>query len=101
MLLTYDPIASLATVEGAKMAELLESVESDDEAVLDLLAKMEDDLAGLDYAHPELRERKVEIRDREYFRILISVPIDEALDVRETIEGLEGVPGIEIDYGAN
>jgi len=62
---------------------------------------MEEDLIGIDYENPILTEEEQTIRQREMFRILISVPIDSAIDVKETMESLEGIEGIEIDYGAN
>jgi len=34
-------------------------------------------------------------------RILISVPVNSAIEVKDTIESLSDIPGIEIDYGAN
>jgi hypothetical protein len=56
---------------------------------------------GIDYQNPKLDELEEHIRQREMFRILISVPVDEAIEIQETLEAISIVPGIEIDYGAN
>ena len=61
----------------------------------------EDYELGFDYKNPTLKERVEEIKQKEMFRVLISVPVDSALDIREAIETLAEVDGIEIDYGAN
>ena len=61
----------------------------------------EDELLGIDWQNEKLKEERQSIRQREMLRVLISVPVDNALDVREAIDGLTSVEGIEIDYGAN
>ena len=48
----------------------------------------------------EIPEKKIEIRPREMLRILISVPLDEAADVRQAINDIS-TPGLEVLYGAN
>ncbi len=49
----------------------------------------------------DIPEQSVSIRPRKMLHILVSVPVDEAPDVREAINALGDVPGIEILYGAN
>jgi hypothetical protein len=61
----------------------------------------EDDLLGLDYEHTRLKETTESVKARSMFRVLISVPVDYAIDIRETLDALADVEGIEIDYGAN
>lgn len=61
----------------------------------------EDDLSELDYTDPELSEKSEVIRQREMLRVLVSVPIDVAIDVKAKLDELAETPGIEIDYGAN
>ncbi len=47
---------------------------------------------------PELTEF---LRPKEMLRILISVPVDNAIEVKETIDSLLIIPGVEVDFGAN
>lgn len=49
----------------------------------------------------EGEEDLLEIRPREMLRVLISIPVDSALEVRDVIDSLHSVPEIEIIYGAN
>ena len=51
-------------------------------------------------AEAEIPEEGIEIRPREMLRILVSVPLDEAADVRQAINAIS-VPGLEVLYGAN
>ena len=61
----------------------------------------EEELLGVDYENPRLRETTESNRARTMFRVLVSVPVDYALDIRETLDSLTDIDGIEIDYGAN
>ena len=62
----------------------------------------EDDLLGVDFKNPKLDETEESfIRPREMVRILISVPVDMAIDAKEFIDQLSEIEGIEILYGAN
>jgi len=61
----------------------------------------QDELVGIDYQNPKLDESDEIIRQKEMFRVLISVPVDYAIEIKETLEALSDIPGIEIDYGAN
>jgi len=61
----------------------------------------EDELLGVDISKEHLAEERAEIRPREMFRVLISVPLDSAIDIREAIEAMREIDGIEILYGAN
>jgi hypothetical protein len=54
-----------------------------------------------DYENPQLKEAAEAIRPRPMFRVLISAPIDNALDLRSALEALAEIDGIEILYGAN
>jgi ParB-like chromosome segregation protein Spo0J len=55
--------------------------------------------------YPEDEEEGAEeeevLRPKNFMRILISVPVNSAIEVKDTIESLSDIPGIEIDYGAN
>lgn len=48
-----------------------------------------------------LAEREVALVPRRMFHVLISVPVDGALELRAICESLTDVAGIEIEYGAN
>lgn len=61
----------------------------------------EDELLGVDYSNPRLKETTESAHARKMFRVLVSVPVDYAIDIRETLDSLADVEGIEIDYGAN
>ena len=62
----------------------------------------EDELLGVDYKNPILSESDEPlIRPREMMRILISVPVDMAIEAKEHIDDLAEIEGIEILYGAN
>lgn len=64
---------------------------------------MDEDLARdlPDYDDEKLPERSERLRPKEYFRVLISVPVDRAVDVREVCETLAAMDGAEVLYGAN
>lgn len=62
----------------------------------------EDELLGVDYKNPRLDEKEEHVtRPRKMLRILISVPVDLAIDAKEHIDVLSEIDGIEIIYGAN
>lgn len=50
---------------------------------------------------PKLEEREREIRTKEMFHVLISVPVDMAIDLKEIVSPLEGKVGVEVVYSAN
>lgn len=54
-----------------------------------------------DYKNERLAEKEEEIRARPMLRVLISVPIDLALDAKKVLRKLEEFKGIEVLYGAN
>ena len=59
------------------------------------------ELGGVIIDDPELTEKLEQIKAKEMFHVLVSVPIDYAIDIKEAIAELESVPGCEIIYGAN
>lgn len=73
----------------------------------DLLAAWNDQAANLrellesEIAEEEISEERIEIKPREMARVLVSVPVDNALDARDILNQLSGINGIEIIYGAN
>jgi len=54
-----------------------------------------------DYKNEQLKEKEEEVRARPMVRVLISIPIDLALDAKKIINKLEEFKGIEVLYGAN
>jgi hypothetical protein len=54
-----------------------------------------------DYKNERLKEKEEEVRARPMLRILLSIPIDQALDAKKIVKKLEEIKGIEVLYGAN
>lgn len=50
---------------------------------------------------PELREKEEGIEPRKMLRILVSIPVDLAVEIKQAMIDLARIPGAEIDYGAN
>lgn len=59
------------------------------------------ELDQVDYKNPRLAEKEEEIRARPMLRVLISIPIDQALDAKKIISKLDSIHGIKVLYGAN
>lgn len=57
--------------------------------------------AMLESSRERLTEKEEEIRPKTMLRILISVPVDLALDVQDPIEALRAIPGVEVDVSGN
>lgn len=49
----------------------------------------------------ETQEQAEDLKPKSFMRVLISVSIDEAIEVKDALDALALIPGIEIDYGAN
>ena len=54
-----------------------------------------------DYKNERLKEKEEEVRVRPMLRILLSIPIDQALDAKKIVKKLEEIKGIEVLYGSN
>ena len=61
----------------------------------------ESELDENDYKNDRLREKDEEVRARPMLRVLISIPINQALDARKILSKLDKIHGIEVLYGAN
>jgi len=61
----------------------------------------ENELLGVDYKNDQLREKDKAIHARDMFHVLVSVPVDMAIDIRELMEQVEQIRGAEVIYGAN
>jgi len=73
----------------------------------DLLKSEKQLIAALDsFLESEKQEKEIDeeteaIRPKEMTRILVSVPVDSAIDARLILDELRGIDGVEIIYGAN
>lgn len=61
----------------------------------------EAELLGVDYQNPRLKEAEDVTRAREMARVLVSVPVDLAIEAKEILDELAEIDGVEILYGAN
>ena len=59
------------------------------------------DADELGWAGEELTEQYESLQPMAMFRVLVSVPIDEMLTLRDLCESVEEIPGVEIVYGSN
>lgn len=50
---------------------------------------------------PELEEAEVRLRPRRMLRILVSVPVDAALEARALVDQLAALPGAEVLFGTD
>lgn len=57
--------------------------------------------SGVNVEDDQLTEEMAQIRPREMFRVLISVPLDYAIDIKELTEKASKIKDCEIIYGAN
>jgi len=75
-------------------------VQLDRDMLLDI-GFTEDDLQVGDYRNPSLEEKEEHIVARPMMRVLISFPIDEALEARKIIKKFDVLHGVEIIYGSD
>lgn len=52
-------------------------------------------------AIPKIKERTEDLRPKKFMRILVSVPVDAAIDAKPHLDELTKIAGVEVDYGAN
>ena len=96
-LLSLDATAALAETDQASVDALLEQVITDDPDVLMFLEEMASD--DIDQA-PGYEESE-QLAPLTMSRVLISFPIDLAVDVVDLINQIHLIEGVEVDYGAN
>lgn len=48
-----------------------------------------------------LKEKTEELRPKNFMRVLVSIPVDDAIFAKEHIDALSKISGAEVDYGAN
>ena len=66
------------------------------------------DLTGFDMEEIEnllvgavIKEHKEQLRPKEYLRILISIPVDQAIEIKPQVEEIAKTDGVEVLYGSN
>jgi len=107
LLLTFDPLAQMAAVAGEQVTKLLADMATADQGRVDLALDIDARLAefaplAAAWTNEErLPEVTKTIRPIKMLRVLVSVPVDAAVQVRAALDALLAVPGIEIDYGGN
>lgn len=80
-------------------AVMLQSLQSKGAMPVSISAEGLDAL--LEAEREQLDERVQEIRPKTMLRVLISVPVDLAMDVQEHIDALREIPGVEVDISGN
>jgi hypothetical protein len=60
-----------------------------------------DELAALVADAPRLSEREAELKAKNFVRVLLSVPVENAAEAKEYIDRLSEIPEVQIDYSAN
>ena len=80
--------------------EILQDIQEQDGELDYILQGLADD-ENIDLDEKEIPEKNVIVKPKEMARVLVSVPIDNAMDAKEILDQLESIPGIEIIYGAN
>jgi hypothetical protein len=50
---------------------------------------------------PKLKEEKKGLRPKNYVRVLLSIPVDQAMQAKELLDQLAEIDEVEVDYGAN
>jgi hypothetical protein len=103
ILASLDPISAMATADSEKLDALLRDVSTGDAALQAMLADLADEYGSIgDYTTEKIRERTEYLEHpRDMLRVLISIPVDMAIDAREYLEALSKIEGTEIDYGTN
>jgi len=89
----YDPDGEILAMITANDDEVMRLIRQDDDSA--------DAVAQALAADEQLTERSEQLEARQYLRVLISVPLDSAIDAREIIEQVASIEGAQIDYGAN
>ena len=61
----------------------------------------EDEIDELMGQKESLREMSVTLKPKNFVRVLISIPVEIAVQAQEMLDGLAAIPEIEIDYSGN
>ena len=103
VLASLDPLGEMAARDKDKLDDLLLELEEKNKVnILKAIFYPEDEnLPDALPADTELDEQEIEIRERNYFHILISVPIKKATEIEELAKQAEKIIGARIFYGGN
>ena len=103
VLASLDPLVEMAARDKDKLDDLLLELEEKNKVnILKAIFYPEDkNLPDALPADAELDEQEIEIRERNYFHILISVPIKKATEIEELAKQAEKIIGARIFYGGN
>jgi len=80
--------------------QMLDDIAQEDGDLDRWLEELAEDV-GIDLDEDEIQEITENIRPKEMARVLISVPVDFAIDAKGILDQLLEIDGIEIIYGAN
>lgn len=94
--LKLPDIMSLYTDQAAVM---LKNLQANDAMPVSITGEGLDAL--LESESEKLSEHEEEIREKTMLRILVSVPVNSALDAQAHIEALKQIPGVEVDMTGN
>lgn len=72
-----------------------------DQEALDELKADQAALKALLDSEEKLKQEIEDIAPKRYLRVLISIPVDSAIDAKEIIEQFRSIPDCEIDYAGN
>lgn len=91
LLSTLDPLAAMADADRAKLADLLQSIETDDDDLTELLESISPDCF-----RTKEYQFESELPDKPYLFMLLKMnDIETAIQVRDTLLDIEGV---ELEY---
>ncbi len=60
-----------------------------------------EELYKQDFRTEKIPERVEELKPRKMLRILVSIPLDQALEAKNIIEKIKNIQGAEVDYSSN
>ena len=86
--------------DAVVVEDLLNEIK-DDEGELDFYMQDLADDEGISVDEKEIKEITEFIKPKKMARVLISIPIDCASDVKEILDSLLDIDGIELIYGTN
>lgn len=92
---------AIASADWNPDGDLLAVLAAEDDLIRSYAEADEKSLSAIMKSAEMLTEETEEIKTLNYWHVLISVPIDLAMDVKEKIEKLSKIAGVEIEYGAN
>jgi hypothetical protein len=92
---------AIASADWNPDGELLAALAAEDEIINQYLQNDDTAITALMKTSEQLEEKNETILKKNFMRVLVSVPIDNALDAKQIIDQLQVIDGCQIDYGAN